>query len=98
LFWLQDTFCLTAEDVIAQKTSASFTDSVWEFFWPLIYGAKLSIFSSDTVKDPQRLYEQLRDDKITITQFVPAQMSLFLDAVPTEETDHPLPELKWVFN
>ncbi|MCM3598077.1 amino acid adenylation domain-containing protein [Metabacillus idriensis] len=98
LFWLQDTFPLNEHDVIAQKTSISFTDSVWEFFWPMIQGAKLSIFSPDTVRDPNKLLRQLCDDEITITQFVPAQMSIFLEAVRTERKNDPLPRLKWVFN
>ncbi|MEC0090200.1 non-ribosomal peptide synthetase [Paenibacillus macquariensis] len=98
LFWLQETFQLTETDVIAQKTSASFTDSVWEFFWPLIYGANISIIRSETVKDPRKLYEQLLKDEVSITQFVPAQMSLFLDEVKAEISGDPLPALKWVFN
>ncbi|WP_339218632.1 non-ribosomal peptide synthetase [Paenibacillus sp. FSL H8-0332] len=97
LFWLQDTFALTEQDVIAQKTSASFTDSVWEFFWPLMAGAQLSIISAEAVKDPLQLYGQLKADRVSITQFVPAQMSLFLDVVKGEQ-DSSLPHLKWVFN
>ncbi|WP_239004758.1 non-ribosomal peptide synthetase [Paenibacillus tepidiphilus] len=97
LFWLQDAFALTEQDVIAQKTSASFTDSVWEFFWPLMVGAQLSIIPADAVKDPLRLYSQLKADRVSVTQFVPAQMSLFLDVVKGEQ-DASLPQLKWVFN
>lgn len=98
LFWLQDTFSLTRNDVVAQKTSISFTDSVWEIFWPMIFGAKLSIFDQNTVKDPQKLFLKLKEERVTITQFVPAQMSLFLDAVRTENLNDTHLELKWVFN
>ncbi|MFW9332519.1 non-ribosomal peptide synthetase [Paenibacillus polymyxa] len=98
LFWLQDTFVLGAEDVIAQKTSTSFTDSVWEWFWPLMVGAKLTIVPTDIVKDPAQLYPFMKREKVTVTQFVPALMSVFLSAVRSAGEAHPLPNLKWIFN
>ena len=79
--WLQDAFALEADDVVAQKTATSFTDSVWEFFWPLIVGARLAIIGDDVVKEPHLLFECLRDEDITITQFVPPLMALFLNEV-----------------
>ncbi|MFD1905725.1 hypothetical protein ACFSQ7_19515 [Paenibacillus rhizoplanae] len=60
-------------------------------------GAQLSIISAEAVKDPLQLYGQLKADRVSITQFVPAQMSLFLDVVKGEQ-DSSLPHLKWVFN
>lgn len=51
LLWLQSEFKLTKDDVIAQKTSASFTDSVWEFFWTLICGAKSQYLHMKLVKN-----------------------------------------------
>ncbi|HEX6717995.1 MAG TPA: amino acid adenylation domain-containing protein, partial [Pyrinomonadaceae bacterium] len=98
IHWLQDAFHLDADDVVAQKTAASFTDSVWEFFWTLIVGSKLAIIGDDIVKDPHLLYQCLRDEDITITQFVPPLMALFLDEVGSVEEAVPLPRLKWVFN
>jgi tyrocidine synthetase-3 len=79
LYWLQDYFKLTKNDVIAQKTALSFTDSVWEIFWPLINGAKLSIFSDNIVKDPKLFIKNLKEKKISYTQFVPALMTVFLE-------------------
>lgn len=98
LFWLQDTFHLCEHDIVAQKTSASFTDSVWEFFWTLIVGAKMTIITSDIVKDPLKLYYCLKSEKVTVTQFVPALMSIFLNVVRNEGEINPLPDLRWVFN
>ncbi|MCC2442988.1 non-ribosomal peptide synthetase [Bacillus cereus] len=98
LFWLQDTFPLEEADVVAQKTSASFTDSVWEFFWPLLTGARLSILSTDIVKDPLKLYHSLKEEKVTVTQFVPALMNIFISTVKSLGGERHLPNLKWVFN
>src|SRR6266511_2173015 len=36
LDWMQRTFALGADDVVLQKTPASFDVSVWELFWPLL--------------------------------------------------------------
>ncbi|MET0396369.1 MAG: amino acid adenylation domain-containing protein, partial [Longimicrobiaceae bacterium] len=41
LLWMQDEYELTSDDVVLQKTPFSFDVSVWEFFWPLLTGARL---------------------------------------------------------
>ncbi|MBN3107909.1 AMP-binding protein, partial [Pectobacterium brasiliense] len=41
LVWMQNTYRLTHDDRVLQKTPFSFDVSVWEFFWPLLYGARL---------------------------------------------------------
>ena len=43
LAWMQDAYGLTADDVVLQKTPFSFDVSVWEFFWPLMVGARLVV-------------------------------------------------------
>ncbi|OKP79498.1 non-ribosomal peptide synthetase [Paenibacillus helianthi] len=98
IFWLNDKFPLDESDVIAQKTSISFTDSVWELFWPLIVGAKLSILKDEEGKSPESLFKWLQTENITITQFVPAMMRLFLSYVELHNELNPLPRLRWVFN
>ncbi|MCD0501341.1 condensation domain-containing protein, partial [Achromobacter sp. MY14] len=42
LAWMQQAYGLTADDVVLQKTPFSFDVSVWEFFWPLMTGARLA--------------------------------------------------------
>ncbi|ETX08498.1 MAG: hypothetical protein ETSY2_05070, partial [Candidatus Entotheonella gemina] len=96
--WLQATFALGPQQVVAQKTPASFTDSVWEFFWTLTAGATLAIIPDDAVQDPDLLYHRLRDYRVTVTQFVPPLMNAFLEAVHDMGEEDPLPHLQWVFN
>ena len=43
LLWMQDAYGLGGDDVVLQKTPFSFDVSVWEFFWPLIVGARLVV-------------------------------------------------------
>ena len=42
MYWRQDQFELNRNDVILQKASYSFDVSVWEFFLPLMFGARAS--------------------------------------------------------
>nr|BFE78735.1 hypothetical protein GCM10020093_013360 [Planobispora longispora] len=41
LDWMQRAYRLSGDDVVMQKTPAGFDVSVWEFFWPLVTGARL---------------------------------------------------------
>ena len=43
LLWMQDEYVLTESDRVLQKTPFSFDVSVWEFFWPLLVGARLVV-------------------------------------------------------
>ena len=43
IHWMQEYFGLTAADKVLQKTPFSFDVSVWEFFWPLAFGAELVV-------------------------------------------------------
>ena len=42
----------TADDVVLQKTPFSFDVSVWEFFWPLMAGARLVLARPGGHQDP----------------------------------------------
>src|SRR5690606_12400733 len=43
MYWFQERFPLTPEDKVLQKTPYSFDVSLWEIFWPLLFGAQLVI-------------------------------------------------------
>ncbi len=79
LLWMQETFKLTAEDVVLQKTPYGFDVSVWELFWPLIAGARLHLLEPDGHRDPQLLAECIREQQVTTMHFVPSMLSIFLE-------------------
>ena len=60
LAWMQDAYGLTGDDVVLQKTPFSFDVSVWEFFWPLIVGARLVMAAPGAHRDPARLVSPMR--------------------------------------
>lgn len=80
LLWMQDKYQLTATDRVLQKTPFSFDVSVWEFFWPLISGARLVVAQPDGHRDPNYLINIIAQQQITTIHFVPSMLQVFLEA------------------
>jgi len=79
LLWMQDTYQLTEADRVLQKTPFSFDVSVWEFFWPLLTGARLVIAKQDGHRDPGYLVKAIVQQQITTLHFVPSMLQIFLE-------------------
>ena len=79
LLWMQDQYQLTAADAVLQKTPFSFDVSVWEFFWPLLSGARLVLARPGGHQDPNYLIRLIGERKITVTHFVPPMLRIFLE-------------------
>lgn len=79
LLWMQDEFRLAATDVVLQKTPFTFDVSVWEFFWPLMFGAKLVIAEPGGHKDSKYLRDLIVSEKVTVMHFVPIMLNVFLN-------------------
>ncbi|MYR86604.1 AMP-binding protein, partial [Streptomyces sp. SID685] len=78
LRWGQDQYLLTAEDRVLHKTPSSFDVSVWEIFWPLSTGATLVVARPEGHRDPGYLCELIREQRVTVAQFVPSMLDAFL--------------------
>ncbi|ADP15917.1 linear gramicidin synthetase subunit C [Achromobacter xylosoxidans A8] len=78
LTWMQQAYGLTASDTVLQKTPFSFDVSVWEFFWPLMTGARLVLAKPGDHRDPARLVELIRENSVTTLHFVPSMLQAFL--------------------
>ncbi|MCX8129433.1 MAG: amino acid adenylation domain-containing protein [Clostridia bacterium] len=96
LFWLIKQFKMSPMDVIALKTSISFTDSIWEIFCPLIVGAKIKVVTETASRDINTLYIAMQN--VTITQFVPSALRVLLAHIARKQVSNPMPNLRWVFN
>ncbi len=79
LLWMQEIYRLAADDRVLQKTPCSFDVSVWEFFWPLIAGARLIMARPGGQQDPLYLTQVISEQGITVIHFVPSMLQLFLD-------------------
>ncbi|HYH81721.1 MAG TPA: amino acid adenylation domain-containing protein, partial [Longimicrobium sp.] len=79
LAWMQDRYGMEAGEALLQKTPFSFDVSFWEFFWPLMVGARLVMARPGGHRDPAYLVETIRREGITIAHFVPSMLPLFLE-------------------
>lgn len=79
LLWMQETFRLDATDRVLQKTPFSFDVSVWEFFWPLLSGARLVLAKPGGHRDSSYLARLIQTRGITTCHFVPSMLNAFLD-------------------
>jgi amino acid adenylation domain-containing protein len=78
LVWMQHAYRLGPDDVVLQKTPASFDVSVWEFFWPLLAGARLVLARPGGHRDPAYLRELIVRERVTTAHFVPSMLAVFL--------------------
>ena len=78
LLWMQETYPLSPDDRVLQKTPSGFDVSVWEFFWPLQTGATLVVAAPGGHRDPAYLSELIRRERVTCAHFVPSMLQVFL--------------------
>jgi amino acid adenylation domain-containing protein len=88
--WMQSAYGLHASDVVLQKTPYAFDVSVWEFFWPLIVGARLAMAEPYIHRDPAQLRDAINRYGVTTLHFVPSMLQMFMD----RPFDAPPPSLR----
>jgi acyl-coenzyme A synthetase/AMP-(fatty) acid ligase/aryl carrier-like protein len=72
--------CPHASDgALLHKTPISFDASVWELFWPLCTGIPLVLARADGQRDPGYVAEVIREQQVSVVQFVPALLGQFLE-------------------
>lgn len=79
LRWGQTEIPLNAGDAVLQKTPISFDVSLWELFWPLTAGARLVLARPGGHREPQYLADLVAARRVTVMQFVPSMLAIFLD-------------------
>ena len=79
LSWMQETFQLTDDDRVLQKTPFSFDVSVWEFFWPLMFGARIVVARPGGHRDADYMKRLIRASGVTTVHFIPSMLNVFLE-------------------
>jgi non-ribosomal peptide synthetase component F len=79
LCWLQQALALGPQDRFLFKTPIGFDVSVEEIFAPLISGGRLMIARPGGHRDPAYLASLIQERGITVVEFVPSMLSLFLE-------------------
>lgn len=79
LLWMQSAYGLNPTDCVMQKTPCSFDVSVWEFFWPLMTGARLVVARPEGHKDSAYLVRLIIEQSVTTLHFVPSMLQAFVE-------------------
>jgi amino acid adenylation domain-containing protein/non-ribosomal peptide synthase protein (TIGR01720 family) len=93
LLWMQNAHPLDASDVILHKTPISFDVSVWELFWPLMFGASIVIAKPGGHRDAAYLADLISTYRVTTMHFVPSMLQVFLE----EPAVAGLPSIRRIF-
>lgn len=88
LYWSQQTYPLTSDDTLLQKTSIGFDVSLWELFWWILAGARLCLLEPGKEGNPQSILEAANRHQVTVIHFVPTMLGAFLDYIELN-TDAP---------
>ncbi|WP_432422181.1 amino acid adenylation domain-containing protein [Robbsia betulipollinis] len=80
LAWMQHAYNLRRGEAVLQKTPFGFDVSVWEFFWPLMVGARLVLAEPGAHRDPSRLAAIIREQQVGTVHFVPSMLEAFMDS------------------
>ncbi|OZI60180.1 non-ribosomal peptide synthetase [Bordetella genomosp. 11] len=78
LAWMQQAYGLGPQDTVLQKTPFSFDVSVWEFFWPLMAGARLALAAVGEHRDAERLLGRIVAQQVSTLHFVPSMLHAFV--------------------
>ena len=92
LDWLQSAMPIGPGDRVLCKTPYGFDVSVWELFWPLQHGATVVLARPSGHVDPGYLARLVETEKITVINFVPSVLELFLD----EPASQRCRSLRWI--
>ena len=87
LLWMQRAYGISEADCVLQKTPYTFDVSVWEFFWPLLNGARLVIAKPGGHKDSAYLMDTIARHKVTTIHFVPSMLRSFLSEQASDACD-----------
>ena len=95
--WMNETFPISENDMLYQKTVYTFDVSVWEIFWWALAGSSICLLESNKEYDPRQLYKDIVSYSITVIHMVPSVLSLFLSYVEMKNNAEALKKLRYVF-
>ena len=77
--WMRDAFAFNEADVVLQKTPIGFDASVWEFYAPLMAGAKLVMARPGGHQDSSYLVQTIIEHGVTVVQVVPMLLRMLVE-------------------
>lgn len=88
---------LTQDLTFLQSAPASSDISVWQFLAPILIGGKTIIVDTETICDPEKLFQVIQQENITLLELVPVVLRGLLEYIAhlTPEVSQ-LPCLQWM--
>ena len=80
VYWMYRQYPFSRDDVVVQKTSPSFADSLWEFFGPLCGGIKLVIFNKNRILDVPQFCRDCNQKQVSHLIMVPSYAESLIDS------------------
>ena len=90
LRWMQSCAPLGVEDRVLHKAPAGFDASVAEVFGALVAGAGVVIARPGGQREPDYLAELIAAERVTMAEFVPSMLKVFLTEQDTADASGPL--------
>jgi enterobactin synthetase component F len=84
---MQRRYGLVAGERVLQKTVLSFDDAACEIFWPLMVGGIIAILPGGLQRDPRAIVRAAIAHRVSVLQFVPSMLGLFLEELGDEEVE-----------
>ena len=97
LLWTQSRYPIGDNDVMLQKTTITFDDSLCELLWWSLFGATLIMLENEDEKDPAAMCRAIFRHGVTIMYFVPTVLSFFIDTVESAGLYDQIQSLRYVF-
>jgi amino acid adenylation domain-containing protein/non-ribosomal peptide synthase protein (TIGR01720 family) len=92
-----DALKLTSDLNFLQSAPASSDISVWQFLAPILIGGKTVIIDTETICQPDKLWQTIQQEQITIVELVPLVLRSLLDYLACLSTENRcLPHLQWM--
>ena len=98
LHWIQNKYPIDESDVILFKTPYTFDVSVWELYWWAYTGASICLLPPGGEKDPGEIIQAAEKNGVTIMNFVPSLLHVFLEYVEEQGCEDKLSSLRQVFS
>ncbi len=97
LYYLREQCRFSNDDVVLQKAFQTFDVSVCEWFRGLVWGAATAVADQDLEKDMERLLNAIKTWRITVIEFVPPMLDIFLDVLEAPGNLERVSSLRLVF-
>lgn len=76
--WMQNSYPLTGNDKVLQKTPVSFDVSMWELTWPLLCGATMLLARPNGHREPHYLSKLIMQNEVSVVHFVPSMFAAMM--------------------